>query len=88
MKELFEKQAKIYEKYKILICYFCYQDQGEYKFAIYFKDLVNHTYQKPITIIKNEKGETIKYYYTGNRFDSLEEALEWVFNEIENYIKK
>lgn len=87
MNELFLKQAEIYQKYNILICYFSYRLQDNIKYRIYFKDHKNGYIHNPVIVIRDNEGKPIKYYYTGI-FDSLEESLEWIIKEVENYINK
>jgi len=86
MKELFLKQAEIFEKYNIVITYFAYLNlKGDYEYRTYFKDLNNKYLHNPLQIEKLP-GNKFKTSYSFH--NSLKESLEWVINEAETYVKE
>lgn len=85
MKQLFIQQLEILEKYNILITYFSYDDKGIWKYRIYGKSLTSKVIIDPKKeIIKDDGTKT----YIHHSFKTLEDALYFIFEKIEEYINK
>lgn len=82
MKELFEKQAELFEKYNVLVTCIASKGKNGYEFKSYFKDLNKGYVHNPITY-ERDANKVVKYYYTYH--NSLKEALEWIIKEAEIY---
>jgi len=75
--ELFSKQAIYFLQYNILITYFSFEDSKKnIRYRIYFKDMVSGQVVNPLIDKSYHSSETLK------------EALEFIFDLIEEYLKK